>query len=268
MNQNISNTTTQSSCDLNDQQLLRYSRHILLPEIDISGQKKLMQSHVLIIGAGGLGSSAALYLAASGIGKLTICDGDNVDLTNLQRQILHPTAAVGQSKALSAKRTLATINPEVNIVTIPEFVGETELQQLVREADAVVDGSDNFITRYQVNKACVQHHKPLISGAAIRFEAQVSVFDLRHSGSPCYHCLYPETGESVDMPCSAMGVFAPLVGIIGSLQAAETLKILLNIGETLNGRLQSLNGLSMNWRTTQLHQDPACSVCRQFIAQT
>lgn len=266
MSQNISNTdnntNTQSSYDLNDQQLLRYSRHILLPEIDIAGQKTLLQSHVLIIGAGGLGSSAALYLAASGIGKLTICDGDNVDLTNLQRQILHPTAAVGQSKALSAKHTLTTINPEVNIVTIPEFVGETELQQLVRGADAIVDGSDNFITRYQVNKACVQHHKPLISGAAIRFEAQVSVFDLRHSGSPCYHCLYPETGESVDMPCSVMGVFAPLVGIIGSMQAAETLKILLNIGETLNGRLQSLNGLTMNWRTTRLHQDPVCSICR------
>jgi len=258
------NTSTQSSCDLNDQQLLRYSRHILLPEIDISGQKILLQSHVLIIGAGGLGSPAALYLAASGIGKLTICDGDKVDLTNLQRQILHSTTAVGLSKALSAKRTLTSTNPEVNIVTIPEFVGETELQQFVRGADAVVDGSDNFITRHQVNKACVKHKKPLISGAAIRFEGQVSVFDLRHSGSPCYHCLYPETEETDNIPCTVMGVFAPLAGIIGSMQAAETLKVLLNIGETLNGRVQSLNGLTMNWRTTRLHQDPACSVCQSI----
>ncbi|MBX3630834.1 MAG: HesA/MoeB/ThiF family protein [Nitrosomonas sp.] len=255
-------SSTRSSCDLNNQQLLRYSRHILLPEIDISGQKTLLQSHVLIIGAGGLGSSAAFYLTASGIGKLTICDGDTVDLTNLQRQILHPTTAVGLSKALSAKHTLTATNPEVNIVTIPEFVHETELQQLVREADAVVDGSDNFITRHQVNKACVIYRKPLISGAAIRFEAQVSVFDLRHSSSPCYHCLYPENGETNDMPCSVMGVFAPLVGIIGSMQAAETLKILLSIGETLNGRLQLLNGLTMNWRTTRLYQDPTCTVCQ------
>ncbi len=217
---------------------------------------------MLIIGAGGLGSPAALYLAASGIGKLTICDGDTVDLTNLQRQILHSTTAIGLSKTLSAKHTLTANNPEVSIVTIPEFVGETELQQLVREADAVVDGSDNFITRHQINKACVTHRKPLISGAAVRFEAQVSVFDLRHSDSPCYHCLYPKNGETDDMPCSVMGVFAPLVGIIGSMQAAETLKILLNIGETLNGRLQLLNGLTMNWRTTRLRQDPACAVCQ------
>jgi molybdopterin-synthase adenylyltransferase len=265
LSHNAGNTTgARSSCDLNDQQLLRYSRHILLPEIDISGQKTLLRSHVLIIGAGGLGSPAAIYLAASGIGKLTICDGDKVDLTNLQRQILHSTTAVGLSKALSAKHTLSITNPEISIVTIPKFVGETELHQLVRGADAVVDGSDNFITRHQVNKACVKHRKPLISGAAIRFEAQVSVFDLRHSNSPCYHCLYPETEETDNMPCAVMGVFAPLVGIIGSVQAAETLKILLNIGKTLNGRVQSLNSLSMNWRTTLLHQDPACSVCQSI----
>ncbi len=217
---------------------------------------------MLIIGAGGLGSPAALYLAASGIGKLTICDGDKVDLTNLQRQILHPTPAVGLLKTLSAQHTLTANNPEVSIVTIPEFVGETELQQLVREVDAVVDGSDNFITRHQVNKVCVTHRKPLISGAVARFEAQISVFDLRHSDSPCYHCLYPESGEADDMPCSVMGVFAPLAGIIGSMQAAETLKVLLNIGETLNGRLQLLNGLTMSWRTIHLRQDPTCAVCQ------
>ncbi len=216
----------------------------------------------MIIGAGGLGSPAALYLAASGIGKLTICDGDKVDLTNLQRQILHSTSAIGLPKTHSAKHTLTANNPEICIVTVPEFVGETELQQLVREADAVVDGSDNFITRHQVNRACVTHRKPLISGAAIRFEAQISVFDLRHSDSPCYHCLYPENGETDDMPCSVMGVFAPLVGIIGSMQAAETLKVLLNIGATLNGRLQLLDGLTMNWRTTRLRQDPTCTVCQ------
>jgi len=249
---------------LNDQQLLRYSRHILLPEIDINGQETLLKSHVLIIGAGGLGSPAALYLAACGIGKLTICDGDKVDLTNLQRQILHPSAAVGLSKVESARQTLAAINPEVNIAALPEFVQESKLLELVQEVDAVVDCSDNFITRHHVNKACITHRKPLISGAAIRFEGQVTVFDLRHSNSPCYHCLYPSNiGENGDMPCSVMGVFAPLVGIIGSMQAAETIKILLNIGETLNGRLQLLNALTMNWRTIRLQQDPDCSVCQQ-----
>lgn len=247
---------------MNDRQLLRYSRHILLPEIDIKGQETLLKSHVLIIGAGGLGSPVALYLAASGIGKLTLCDGDKVELTNLQRQILHPSTAIGLPKVESARQTLLAINPDVEIVTYPEFIQNTELFQRVQQADAIVDCSDNFTTRHHVNKACVIHHKPLISGAAIRFEGQVTVFDLRHSNNPCYHCLYPETGENDDMPCAVMGVFAPLVGIIGSMQAAETIKILLDTGESLNGRLQLLNALTMNWRTIHLQRDPACPVCQ------
>ena len=247
---------------MNDNQLLRYSRHILLPQIDISGQEKLNQSSVLIVGAGGLGSPVALYLAASGIGNLIICDGDQVDLTNLQRQIIHDSASIGSAKVLSAKQSLARINPEVNVVTIQEQVDAKKLLQLTAEVDAVVDASDNFNTRYHINQACVIHKKPLISGAAVRFDGQVSVFDLRYANSPCYHCLYPVDGNHEDMPCAMMGVFSPLVGIIGCIQAAETLKILLNIGESLNGRLQLLDGLTMEWRSIRLYKDPTCPVCR------
>lgn len=247
---------------MNDNQLLRYSRHILLPQIDIAGQEKLSRSRVLIIGAGGLGSPIALYLAASGVGSLIICDGDQVDLTNLQRQIIHDSDSIGLAKVLSAQRSLARINSEVEVTTIQEQVDAAKLLQLAAEVDAVVDASDNFGTRYHVNHACVFHKKPLISGAAVRFDGQVSVFDLRYADSPCYHCLYPIDGEHEDMPCAIMGVFSPLVGIIGSLQAAETLKILLNIGKSLNGRLQLLDGLTMNWRSIRLHKDPACPVCR------
>ncbi len=246
---------------MNDQQLLRYSRHILLPQIDISGQEKLTQSSVLIIGAGGLGSPAALYLAASGVGTLIICDNDTVELTNLQRQIIHHTNSIGQAKSESAQQTLTKINPEVNVIALQQRVDDVNLQELVRQADAVVDASDNFKTRHQINNACVTYQKPLISGAAVRFEGQVSVFDLRKKGSPCYHCLYPTGGEEADMPCAIMGIFAPLVGIIGSMQAAETLKILLGLGKTLNGRLQLLNSLTMDWRSIKLIKDPACSIC-------
>lgn len=246
---------------MNDNQLLRYSRHILLPQIDITGQEKLNQSRVLIVGAGGLGSPIALYLAASGVGNLIICDGDRVDLTNLQRQIIHDSDSIGLAKVLSAKQSLIRINPEINVITIQEQVDAAKLLQLVAEVDAVVDASDNFSTRHHVNQACVTHKKPLISGAAVRFDGQVSVFDLRHADSPCYHCLYPVNGEQEDMPCAIMGVFSPLVGIIGCMQAAETLKILLNIGESLNGRLQLLDSLTMNWRSIKLHKDPVCAVC-------
>ncbi len=248
---------------MNDNQLLRYSRHILLPQIDIAGQEKLNQSRVLIVGAGGLGSPIALYLAASGIGNLIICDGDQVDLTNLQRQIIHNSDSVGLAKALSAKQSLIKINPEINVIAIEEQVDAEKLLQLAAEVDAVVDASDNFSTRHHVNQACVTHKKPLISGAVVRFDGQVSVFDLRHADSPCYHCLYPAIdGEQEDMPCAIMGVFSPLVGIIGCMQAAETLKILLNIGESLNGRLQLLDSLTMNWRSIKLYKDPACLVCQ------
>lgn len=247
---------------MNDQQLLRYSRHILLPQIDIAGQEKLNRSHVLIIGAGGLGSPAAMYLAASGVGRLTICDNDHVDLTNLQRQIIHDTDAIGMSKARSAQQTLARINPEIEIITVEKRITGEALSTLITKVDAVVDASDNFDTRHLVNRTCIAHQKPLISGAAIRFEGQISVFDLRHVSSPCYCCLYPETGDRQDMPCAVMGVFSPLVGIIGCMQAAETLKILLGAGESLNGRLLLLDSLTMNWRTIKLHKDPACPACR------
>jgi adenylyltransferase/sulfurtransferase len=246
---------------VNDEQLLRYSRHILLPQIGIEGQDRLLASRVLIIGAGGLGSPAALYLASAGVGHITICDGDNVDLTNLQRQIIHRTEAVGHRKVESARATLAAINPEVEVLAVPERVDGERLTALVAAADAVVDGSDNFATRHAVNRACVRHRKPLVSGAGVRFDGQVAVFDLRLSSSPCYHCLFPEDGNNEDMPCAIMGVFAPLVGIVGSLQAAETLKLLTGAGETLAGRLLLLDALAMQIRTVALTKDPACVVC-------
>ncbi len=246
---------------MNDQQLLRYSRHILLPQIDIAGQEKLNRSHVLIVGAGGLGSPAAMYLAASGVGRLTLCDDDRVDLTNLQRQIIHGTDAIGMPKVRSAQQTLRRINPEIEVIAIERCVAAEELNELTAAADAVVDASDNFSTRNLVNQACIVHKKPLISGAAVRFDGQISVFDLRHENSPCYHCLYPIDGDRQDMPCAVMGVFSPLVGIIGSMQAAETLKILLDLGKSLNGRLLLLDGLTMDWRAIKLHKDPACPAC-------
>ncbi|MDV6344966.1 HesA/MoeB/ThiF family protein [Nitrosomonas sp. Is37] len=252
---------------MNDSQLLRYSRHILLPQIDVRGQEKLTQSCVLIVGAGGLGSPAALYLAASGIGKIVICDKDNVDLTNLQRQIIHYTDAIGEPKTTSARRTLHHINPEVEIITLQEQVTEEMLVHLLSSADAVVDASDNFATRHAINQACIIQKKPLISGAVMRFDGQVSVFDLRYADNPCYHCLFPLSGEDNDPNCAVMGVFAPLAGIIGCTQAAETIKVLLGIGETLSGRLLLLDGLTMKWRTINLKKDPACEACSPSAAE-
>lgn len=246
---------------MNDDQLLRYSRHILLPQIGIQGQEALIRSHVLVVGAGGLGSPVALYLAASGVGKLTICDSDKVDLTNLQRQIAHSTDRIGTPKSHSAKKTLAGINPEVNVIALNERMDESRLLQLIMNVDVVVDASDNFPTRYAINRVCILRKKPLVSGAVVRFDGQVAVFDLRHAHSPCYHCLFPASGEDQDMRCAVMGVFAPLVGVIGCVQAAETLKILLDIGQTLNGRLLLLDGLSMEWRSIKLNKDPSCKVC-------
>ena len=246
---------------MNDEQLLRYSRHILLPQIGIEGQEKLLASHALIIGAGGLGSPVALYLASAGVGRITICDGDDVDLTNLQRQIIHRTDALGRRKVDSARVTLAAINPEVEVVAVAERVGDKRLAELAASADVVVDGSDNFATRHAVNRACVKLRKPLVSGAGVRFDGQVAVFDLRRSLSPCYHCLFPEDGENEDMRCAIMGVFAPLVGIVGSLQAAEALKVLTGAGDPLTGRLLLLDALSMQIRTVALKKDPACPVC-------
>lgn len=246
---------------MDDQQLLRYSRHILLPEIDIAGQEKLIRSSAFILGAGGLGSPVALYLAASGIGKLVICDHDQVDLTNLQRQILHNTASIGKSKADSAKNTLQHINPQIKIIPLSEYATPDLLNKEIGEVDIVVDASDNFSARHLLNQACLIHRKPLISGAAVRFTGQVTVFNFRQDNSPCYHCLFPDSGESDDPECAVMGVFSPLTGIIGCIQAAETIKVLLEIGETLHGRLLLLDGLTMRFRSFTLSKDPHCPAC-------
>jgi adenylyltransferase/sulfurtransferase len=246
---------------MNDAQLLRYSRHILLPEIGIEGQQKILAAHALIIGAGGLGSPAALYLAAAGIGTLTLCDGDNVDLTNLQRQIVHRHDAIGTAKVESARRTLAGINPEVVVRAVNTRVEGAQLEQLIGVADVVLDCSDNFRTRHAVNAACVRLHKPLVSGAAVRFDGQLSVFDLRAAGSPCYQCLFPAGGDDSDMRCAVMGVFAPLVGIVGATQAAEALKLVAATGTSLAGRLLLLDALTMEWRSVRVKRDPACAVC-------
>ncbi len=246
---------------MDDHQLLRYSRHILLPEIGIEGQQRLLAAHALLIGAGGLGSPAAMYLAAAGIGTLTICDGDSVDLTNLQRQIVHREAAVGEKKVDSARNTLLGLNPGIRIHAVAERVSGDRLQALVEAADVVLDGCDNFETRHAVNRACVRAGKPLVSGAGIRFDGQLAVFDLRRADSPCYACLFPEDGEMEEMRCAVMGVFAPLVGIIGAMQAAEALKLAAGTGEVLSGRLLLLDALTMDLRTVSLKRDPACPVC-------
>ncbi|MDR2874691.1 MAG: molybdopterin-synthase adenylyltransferase MoeB [Methylobacillus sp.] len=246
---------------MNDDQLLRYSRHILLPQIGIEGQQALMDSHALIVGAGGLGSPVALYLGAGGVGKLTICDFDAVDLTNLQRQVIHTTRSLGINKAESARRALGEINPEISVNVVTKKSTEEEFDALVKAADVVIDCSDNFATRHALNRACVRQKKPLVSGAAIGFEGQVTVFDLRHETSPCYHCLFPDMGAEDEMRCAENGVFAPLVGMIGTTQAAEAMKILLNTGQSLQGRLLLLDALTLEWRSIKLKRDPGCGVC-------
>jgi adenylyltransferase/sulfurtransferase len=246
---------------MDDNELLRYSRHILLPEIGIEGQERLLASHALVIGAGGLGSPIALYLASAGVGRITVCDGDTVDLTNLQRQIVHRTESIGRKKAESARDTMASINPLVEIVTIGERVAEEAITALAADADVVLDASDNFATRHAVNRACVTSRKPLVSGAAVRFDGQVAVFDMRAADAPCYACLFPEEGENEDMPCAVMGVFAPVTGIVGTIQAAEALKLLAGIGEPLTSRLLLVDALTMQLRTIRFGKDPACVVC-------
>jgi molybdopterin/thiamine biosynthesis adenylyltransferase len=246
---------------MDDQQLLRYSRHILLPEIGIEGQQKLSDARALIIGAGGLGSPVALFLAASGVGTITLCDNDTVDLTNLQRQIAHRTSSIGKTKVASAKETLSEINPEVKVVALVERADEARLAELVAQVDVVLDCSDNFPTRYALNRVCHMLKKPLVSGAAIRFDGQVSVFDFRRDDTPCYECLYPEQLESEETRCAALGIFAPLVGIVGSMQAAEALKLLMGIDTTLCGRLLTLNAINMEVRTMRLSKDADCAVC-------
>jgi molybdopterin/thiamine biosynthesis adenylyltransferase len=246
---------------MNDSQLLRYSRHILLDDIGIEGQQKLLASHVLIIGAGGLGSPAALYLASAGVGRITVVDHDTVDATNLQRQIAHTLADVGQPKAQSIQQSIAAINPDVEVTAIVQRSDDAQLHELVQKADVVLDCTDNFATRHAINRACVWHGKPLVSGAAIRFDGQVTVYDPRDAQSPCYACVFPETCTLEEAQCATMGVFAPLVGIIGSVQAAEALKLLMGVGLTLTGRLLMLDGRNMAWSEIKMPRNPACAVC-------
>jgi molybdopterin-synthase adenylyltransferase len=246
---------------MDDTQLLRYSRHILLPELGIEAQEKFAAAHVLVIGAGGLGTPVAQYLVAAGVGTLTLCDPDRVDLTNLQRQILYATPDVGAAKVTAAKARLAAINAEVRVETIEARIGSDEIVPLVERADVVVDCCDNFATRHAVNRACVAARKPLVSGAAIRFDGQVAVFDQRDPASPCYHCLFGEGEDLEETRCAIMGVFAPMVGIVGATQAAEVLKLLAGAGEPMTGRLLLLDAFAMRWRDVRVTRDPECSVC-------
>jgi len=246
---------------MNDAQLLRYSRHILLSELGVDAQERFARSHALIVGIGGLGNPVAQFLAAAGLGALTLVDADKVDLTNLQRQILFDTGVVGRPKVEAAKARLAAVNPEVRVELVAVRVGERELAPLVATADVVIDCSDNFATRHAVNRACVAAKKPLVSGAAIRFDGQIAVFDARHPGNPCYRCLFGEGDEFEETRCATMGVFAPLVGIVGATQAAEALKLLAPAGRSLAGRLLLVDALTMEWREVSFAKDPACPVC-------
>jgi molybdopterin-synthase adenylyltransferase len=246
---------------MNDEQLLRYSRHILLDEIGIEGQQRLVESHALIIGAGGLGSPVALYLGTAGVGQITIVDHDSVDLTNLQRQIAHRMARIGRPKVESAARSIHEINPEVNVDALVQRADANALDGLVQRADVVLDCSDNFATRHDVNAACVKHRKPLVSGAAIGFDGQISVYDTRDAALPCYACIFPPDATLEEARCATMGVFAPLVGIIGTMQAAEALKLLAGVGSSLAGRLQMLDARTMEWSEIRLGRQPECAVC-------
>ena len=246
---------------MNDQQLLRYSRHILLDEIGIEGQEKLLAAHAVIIGAGGLGSPVALYLASAGVGKITLVDNDEVDLTNLQRQILHNTARVGKPKAESGKLTLHEINPTIDVVALVARADAEQLKTLVSSADVVLDCTDNFKTRHAINHACVAAGVPLVSGAAIRMDGQVAVFDTRQPKAPCYACLFPPDQQFEEVQCSVMGVFAPLVGIIGTIQAAEALKLIMGVGISLSQRLLMLDARTMEWTSIHTTHNPQCPVC-------
>ena len=245
---------------MNDEELLRYSRQILLPQVDIEGQQCLLKARALIIGVGGLGSPAAMYLAAAGIGHLVITDDDEVDLSNLQRQIAHGTADIGLSKTVSAKQTLAALNPLVDVTALSKRLAGDELQEAADRADVVLDCSDNFNTRFAVNRACVRTRTPLVSGATIRFEGQAAVFTPGRDNSPCYNCLYPEVEERAES-CSQSGVIAPITGIIGSIQALEAIKIILDIGEPLVGRVLLLDALTMQWNCMTLRRNPTCPTC-------
>jgi len=245
---------------MNDDQLLRYSRQIMLPNFDIDGQQKLLDAHVLIMGLGGLGSPVAMYLAAAGIGKMTLVDFDHVDLSNLQRQIIHHTDNLNQSKAESAAQSIKQLNPQVETICIKQKLEQQALQNLLPSVTLVIDATDNFATRFMINRACYHTSTPLVSGAAIRMEGQVSVFDFNNPDSPCYRCLYDEEGEE-ETSCSETGVMAPMVGIIGSIQAMEAIKLIANYGETLTGKLLITDAMYQEWRSMKFKKSPACPVC-------
>lgn len=246
---------------MTDDQLLRYSRHILLEEIGIEGQEHLLAAHALVIGAGGLGSPVALYLGTAGVGHITLVDHDTVDLTNLQRQVAHTMTRLGMPKAESARQAIAAINPEPEVRAIAARADAASLGVWVSQADVVIDCSDNFATRHAVNAACVKHARPLVSGAAIRFDGQITVYDTRDDQSPCYACLFAPSDELEETRCATMGVFAPLVGIIGAMQAAEALKLLIGAGRSLAGRLLMLDGRAMEWNEVRVPRNPSCPVC-------
>jgi molybdopterin/thiamine biosynthesis adenylyltransferase len=246
---------------MNDLQLQRYGRHILLHEIGIEGQQRILDAKVLIVGLGGLGSPAALYLASSGVGQIILCDHDFVDMSNLQRQIAHRTSTIGQSKVSSARASIFDINPETVCVEVPLRVAPGQLDELVAEVDIVLDCSDNFATRYAINSACLVHKKPLVSGAAILFSGQAAVFDFRISSAACYNCLFPEDSESEELRCATTGVFAPLTGMIGTIQAAETLKLLAGISAGLGGKLLTVDALDMTIKQSTFQKDTGCTVC-------
>ena len=246
--------------DMNDDQLLRYSRQIMLPEVDVAGQHRLLAATVLIVGLGGLGSPAALYLAAAGVGRLLLTDHDAVEVSNLQRQIVHGEASIGQAKVESAARTLSGINPDVALECMAEKLHGPALEDAVARSTVVLDATDNFEVRFELNRACLKAGVPLVSGAAIRWEGQVAVFDPRDPDSPCYRCLYAE-GDDGALNCSENGVIAPLVGIIGSCQAMETVKLITGVGETLTGFVMYLDGKRMEWRRLRLPKDPGCPAC-------
>jgi molybdopterin-synthase adenylyltransferase len=248
---------------MNDTQLLRYSRQIMLPQCDIEGQQKLLNAKVLIIGAGGLGSPASMYLAAAGVGTLTIYDDDVVDLSNLQRQIAHHTTDIGTDKVISTHQTLNNLNPDIIVRAIKQRLSGETLAEEVANADVVLDCSDNFSTRFAINNACVKYQTPLVSGAAIRFEGQVSVFTPGQDNSPCYNCLYTDDGEELQN-CATNGVIAPITGVVGSIQALEAIKLIIGIGKTLTGRLLILDGLTMEWHSMKLKRNPACPSCGQL----
>ena len=245
---------------MDDNQLLRYSRQIMLPEIDAAGQQRLAEAQVLIIGLGGLGSAASIYLTAGGIGQLVLVDFDRVDLSNLQRQVVHTTADIDRLKVESARDHLQGLNPDTLITIFPHKLQGDSLEQAVEAADVVIDASDNFETRFVINKACVKTRTPLVSGAAIRFEAQISVFNKANEDSPCYRCLYGKDG-GIEQSCTANGVIAPLLGIIGSMQALEAMKLIMGIGESLQGRLLLFDAMTMEWQSAVLPRDPDCPVC-------